>query len=149
MPLSNNGTYTPPDGALNAFPGKIIASATWNAIFQDITNVLTLLAQVNVREPYIVTTAGPFTVTTETYFALNKAAPSVTAIALPAVASRSEQALTIVDWAGNAGDITITPNGAETIEGLASWILASSGGAGFGGRIILRPSVDLNGWAVL
>lgn len=29
-------TFTPPNGAINAFPGEVIASATWNAIFTDI-----------------------------------------------------------------------------------------------------------------
>ena len=33
-----NGVYTPPSGAENAFPGQVIASATWNAIFTDIAN---------------------------------------------------------------------------------------------------------------
>lgn len=39
------GVYTPVVGALNAFPGKIIGSATWNAIFQDISDALTQVEQ--------------------------------------------------------------------------------------------------------
>lgn len=34
------GVYTPPTGAENAFAGKTIASATWNAIFIDIASAL-------------------------------------------------------------------------------------------------------------
>lgn len=39
-------TFTPPNGATNAFPGEIIASATWNAVFTDIyANLNTLLGR--------------------------------------------------------------------------------------------------------
>lgn len=143
------GIYTPPEGAEDAFPGKIIASATWNAIFTDIAAALTSLGTMGLSEPTIKTTVGPFTVTTETYIALNKASPSVTTINLPTVASRNEAALRVVDWAGNAGDITFVPNGSETIDGLANWKVASSGGQGLGGTITLRPSTTLGGWVVL
>mgnify|MGYP001591579658 CR=1 FL=1 len=96
------------------------------------------------------TGAGPFTLTDEVWLVLNKAAPSATSIVLPAVATRMTSGLLwVVDWAGNAGDITFTPNGAETIMGLASWIVGSSGGAGLGGKICLKPSVALSGWLVL
>jgi len=38
------GVYTPASGAENAFPGQVIASATWNAIFTDIAaNGLTVV----------------------------------------------------------------------------------------------------------
>ena len=37
--------YTPPNGAENAFPGEIIASATWNSIFTDLSAALTFLGQ--------------------------------------------------------------------------------------------------------
>ena len=37
--------YTPPNGAENAFPGQIIASATWNSIFTDLSTALTFLGQ--------------------------------------------------------------------------------------------------------
>lgn len=148
MAFANNGTYTPPEGAEDAFPGKVIASAVWNVIFTDLSAALTVLGQVILREPVVKTTAGPFTISTETYIALNKGSPSTTGVTLPAVATRNGQPLRIVDWAGNAGDITFTPNGVETIEGLATWVLASSGGAGLGGSITLIPSTTLSGWAV-
>ena len=45
MGFASNGVYTPATGAENAYPGKVIASATWNAVFSDIANALTDLAQ--------------------------------------------------------------------------------------------------------
>lgn len=96
------------------------------------------------------TTAGPFTITDEVWFVLNKAVPGATSIVLPAVSTRMASGLLwIVDWAGNAGDITFTPNGAETIMGLSSWVVGSTGGFGLGGKICLKPVVALSGWLVL
>lgn len=45
MPFDSSGVYTPPNGSENAFPGQVIASATWNAIFTDIADAITALAQ--------------------------------------------------------------------------------------------------------
>ena|SRR5882672_515405 len=143
MPFNISGIYTPPSGAESAFPGQVIASATWNAIFTDISSALSLLGEVFLAEPTIKTTAGPFVVTNELMYILNKAAPSITAITLPAVATRNQQWLMIVDWGGNAGDITLTPAGGQTIQGQATWIIGS------GGKIILVPSTSLSGWIVL
>lgn len=149
MPYDSSGTFTPVDGAENAFPGKVIASATWNAIFTDISAALTLLGQLILTVGTVKTTAGPFTITTETFVILNKGSPSATAITLPLVASRNNQALRVVDWAGNAGDITFTPHAGETIGGVATWVVASSGGLGLGGSILLQPNSSLSGWVVL
>lgn len=98
----------------------------------------------------VVTTAGPFTITNETALILNKAAPSATTINLPAVASRGGLALTITDWGGNAGDITITPNGAEKIQGLAASMTLVSGGQGPGiaASVTLKPNSSLSGWYI-
>ena len=41
----NDGVYTPPDGATNAFPGQVIKSATWNTVFGDISTALTDIGQ--------------------------------------------------------------------------------------------------------
>lgn len=149
MPFNSSGVYTPASGATSAAPGDVIASATWNSVFTDISSALTLLGTTNLNEPSIKTASGPFTVTTETYLALNKGSASVTTVNLPAVATRNGQSLKIVDWAGNAGDVTITPSAGESIEGLSGWTVTSTGGAGFGASITLVPSVSLSGWAVL
>lgn len=144
------GIFTPPSGAENAFAGKLIESATWNAIFTDIASALTQVGQSSLSIPTIVTGAGPFTISAdESLFVMNKGSPSASAIALPAVALREGRPLVIKDWRGNAGDITITPNGSETIEGLSSWLLSSGGSPGTGGSIKLLPSTDLSGWLVL
>jgi hypothetical protein len=51
--------YTPPNGAENATPGEIIASATWNSIFTDIANALTQLGQGLITAPQrSITSAG-------------------------------------------------------------------------------------------
>lgn len=151
MPFdADTGVYTPPSGAENAFPGKVIASAVWNAIFTDIAAALTQFGEVFIAEPTVETTAGPFTIADGVgLFALNKGSPSATSLTLPAVADRNGLLLIIIDWAGNAGDITINAAGSETIMGLATWVLTSTGGAGFGAHITLKPSVDLDGWLVV
>jgi hypothetical protein len=46
VPFNNvTGVYSPPAAATDAFAGKVIASADWNAIFTDISSGLTTLAQ--------------------------------------------------------------------------------------------------------
>lgn len=96
----------------------------------------------------VVTTPGPFVISPgQIGLALNKAIPSATAISLPTVASRLGLPVRIVDWAGNAGDLTITPHAGETIMGLASAIVGSNGqGLGTAGSLMLWPSVNLSGW---
>lgn len=37
--------FTPVNGAINAFPGEVIASATWNSINSDYATALTFLGQ--------------------------------------------------------------------------------------------------------
>jgi hypothetical protein len=98
----------------------------------------------------IITDAGLVTVTaTDATIILNKASPSVTPVQLPTVASRGLLPLLIADFAGNGGDITITPATGEKIMGLAvdaPWVVGS-GGAGLGGSITLRPTTGV-GWLV-
>lgn len=100
--------------------------------------------------PVIVTAAGIVTVTaTDTAVIINKAAPSVTPVQLPTVASRGRLPLLLADFAGNGGNITITPATGEKIMGLAAdaaWTLLS-GGAGLGGIVWLVP-IDAVGWVI-
>lgn len=56
MPFSN-GVYTPPTGAENATAGKVIASATWNSIFTDLSTALTQLCSGTV--PLLFVQIGP------------------------------------------------------------------------------------------
>ncbi len=45
---SSTGVYTAPSGSTTAFSGQTIASATWNAIFTDISTALGQLGQANI-----------------------------------------------------------------------------------------------------
>src|SRR5262245_28606026 len=88
----------------------------------------------------VVTGAGTVICAAETdAIILNKAAPSVTPITLPTLVSRNGKLLAISDFAGNGGDITITPATGERIHGLTAntpWVIGS-GGAGLGGSLRL------------
>lgn len=80
---------------------------------------------------------------------LNKAAPSATPVQLPLMANFTLAELLISDFAGNGGDITITPGLGEKIGGLAAnapWVVGS-GGAGLGGSVRLSK-IPTVGWAV-
>jgi hypothetical protein len=98
----------------------------------------------------IVTVAGAVVVANSTgKLILNKSAPSVTPVQLPLMANFTLNELLISDFAGNSGDITITPGAGEKIGGLAAnapWVIGS-GGAGLGGSIRLSKVVGV-GWAV-
>lgn len=104
----------------------------------------------------IITAPGAVSVAvTDSLIAINKGAPSATTINLPPVASRGGDAnssgtpLQITDFAGNGGDITIVPDGAETIMGLSQAIIGSYGpGVGGAAALTLIPSIALGGWYV-
>lgn len=100
-----------------------------------------ILGSVTILQPRVITAAGGFTMlATDTIIVLNKAAPSATPIQLLTFVGRNRPLL-IVDFAGNAGDITITPATGEKIMGLAAnapWVVGS-GGAGLGGSVTLTP----------
>lgn len=91
----------------------------------------------------IYTTAGPFTAAADDgAIVLNKAIASPTTINLGPIAARNGLPLTISDAApngGNAGDITLTPSGAETCPVPLM---------GNGGVVTLVPNVTLGGWYV-
>jgi hypothetical protein len=119
--------YSPPNGAENAFPGEIIASATWNAIFTDISNALTQLGQQQlVYSPRIISTPGTFTVAVNDRVVLVEAAAGT--IVLPASATKVNP-VTIIGGSstifGSANAILL-PNGAEKIDGLDSTTLTGN-----------------------
>jgi hypothetical protein len=127
MPFNTaTGQYTCATGATNAFPGEVIASATWNSVFTDIQTALTQLGQSQiVFLPRIITTVGGITVaTTDRLILINV---NVATITLPSAASKVNP-VTII---GNASGIfsthnsVITPNGGDTIDGLATTTLTT------------------------
>jgi hypothetical protein len=104
-------------------------------------------ARVDRAEPIIIVLAGVAVVTAETQgIVINLAAPGAVELRLPSVAAQNLTELSIADWGGNA-TITLTPDGGETIMGLLSAVLVSSGqGLGSGAATSLVPSETLNGW---
>lgn len=77
---------------------------------------------------------------------LNKIIAGATSVQLGSVLARTSS-LQIVDFAGNAGDITILPFGSETIMGLSSATLLSySAGLGASANVTLWPNAAVNGW---
>lgn len=98
----------------------------------------------------VVTAGGAVVVAANTSLLLiNKASPSVTPITLGAVAARGGLPLAFADVLGTGGDMTFTPNGAETIMGVATWTVGSGGAAGTGGFGLLVPNTTISGWAAV
>ncbi len=127
MPFNGSGVYTPTSGATSAAPGDVIRSSTWNAIFTDLSDALTLLGQ----QLYGTTTvtATPYAPAATDSLALISVAGAVT-VNLPAASSRSGYPLAIKDISGAAStnNITINRDGADTIEGLTSIVIATDWG---------------------
>ena len=119
--------YTPPNGATNAFPGQIIASATWNAIFTDIANALTQVGQQQlVYLPRIISTPGTFTVAVNDRIILVEA--SAGTIVLPASATKVNP-VTIIGGSSTifgSNNAILLPNGIETVDGLSSVTLTGN-----------------------
>lgn len=93
------------------------------------------------------TGSGPFTVADDTtVLILDRASPGSTVVNLGSIDDRAGRDLLIVDVAGNAGDITINPDGGDSggIMGDASLVLAST--AENKARQRLTPDADLDGW---
>lgn len=121
------GIYTPPNGATNAFPGQIIASATWNVIFTDISNALTQLGQQQlVYLPRVILTPGTFTVAVNDRIILVE--QHVGTIVLPP-ASTKVNPVTIIGGSSTifgSNNAILLPNGVETIDGLLSATLTGN-----------------------
>lgn len=115
------GIYTPPNGAENAFPGEVIASATWNSIFTDISEALTQLGQQQiVYNPRIINTTGTVTVGISDRIILIEA--NVPNINLPPASTKVNPVTIIGNAAGifSTASATLTPNGSEKIDGQAT-----------------------------
>jgi hypothetical protein len=91
-----------------------------------------------------ITAAGPATVANNSSVVrVNQTVGAPITLNLPAASSKSCPVL-IADWKGDAGtnNITITPNGAEKIQGLSNWTIAADNAS-----IFLRPIAGV-GYAI-
>jgi hypothetical protein len=118
---------------------QILTDSLGNIVWDQVTN--------GGNNQVSIFTAGNYTVTaTDRIVVCNKSIAGATTVTLPAVALRAGQSLQYFDWSGKCGDTTFVPNGSETIEAEASWILGSGGVTGSGGAMLLVPSSSLSGW---
>ncbi|MBS4052591.1 MAG: hypothetical protein KGZ69_15525, partial [Methylomonas sp.] len=94
-----------------------------------------------------VTAAGDITVNVDTddLIVVNKSSGAATGVTLPSAVNRLRP-LTIKDGKGDAdtNNITITPNGVETIDGQSTWLINFAYGA-----VTLDPKDDGTGWLVI
>jgi len=102
-------------------------------------------ASLSAGNTVIETGNGPFTVADDTaILILNRGTPGASSVVVGSVDDRAGLDLRIFDWAGNAGDITITPDGSEKIMNASSWVLGSSADGKAAFHMI--PDTTLNGW---
>lgn len=90
-------------------------------------------------------TTSPITVSSTDYCVVCKlAAPGAVAVTLPA--GSTGQLYVILDGTGDAAtnNITITPNGSETINGAANYVIRTNNGS-----VILQFNTTLTRWVVL
>jgi hypothetical protein len=137
----------------NLRTGQVPTAAQWNSYFAAKQDNLGILPSNILTIPgvTIATSSGPFTIKNEQIFILNKSVGGNTTINLPAISTRrpSPQGdLAIYDWAGNAGSVTIVPNGTEYIMGANSPWVALSGGVAQSGTIITFKPIFPIGWVV-
>jgi hypothetical protein len=131
MPFNSAGVYTPASGAETAVPGAVIASATWNSIFTDISSALTLLGQQLYNQTTVLIGASPYTPAATDALLLVTSSGGAITISLPTAASRSGYPIGIKDISGQAGtnNITINRASSDTIDGLTSIKIATNYGA--------------------
>lgn len=135
---------------LNSFSdpvlGEIISPTDAIQYYNDIDAGLTNSIP---KEP-VVETGASVTVTAGTAaLAIERTAPTLTAIALPSVTAQDGVPLRIVDWSTSVvtdHEIEITPDGAETIMRAATWSIFSN--AAQLASLTLYPSTTLNGWYI-
>jgi hypothetical protein len=85
---------------------------------------------------------------TTSLIAVQREAPTATALRLPSVLSRGGKALQVADWSNNVTNhlVTLTPAAGNTIMKRASWALLSTADQLAG--VTLYPVTELNGWVI-
>ena len=127
--------YTPAPGAETAVPGEVIASATWNAVFTDISNALTQLGQGTVTYPQrSITAAGGLPiVSSDVVISFNNAGDLTPTI--PLASSRAGVPLTLNNVVGSHTQ-TLTRTSPDTFNGNTTINLVA------GATITLAPYND-------
>ena len=100
----------------------------------------------------ILTSASGIVTASQGIIVVSRAAPTATAITLPAVSTRNGAPLWVVDWSTGVTDspghvITLTPASGETIARLSTFPIASN--SVYLGVAILVPQTALSGWIAL
>lgn len=115
-----------------------------SALFDDYDEALTASIP---TEPTVVTVDGTVAADAAT-IAIEKTAPTATALSLPTVAARNGLPLHIVDWSTSVTDhaITLTPNAANTGGIMKSATLVLNSTSAQLASVTLYPSETLNGW---
>lgn len=130
MPFNTTtGVYTPPSGATTAAPSDVIRSSTWNDIFTDISNSLTLLGEQLYKTTALANGDTPYVPLAADSFLLVSSSVAFT-VDLPLASSRNGLPLVIKDISGNAhtNNITINRNSTDTIEGATSIVINTDWG---------------------
>lgn len=98
--------------------------------------------------PLVITGSSAAVVAGTRAIAIQRTAPSATAISLPAVLDQDGMPLSIIDWSSSVTDhtITLTPDGSETIMLAATWPMYSN--AASLASLTLYPSTTLGGWYI-
>jgi flavin-binding protein dodecin len=127
----------------NPIVGEIIDPVAATALDDDYDEALTNSIP---QEPVAVTGSSATVAAGTAAVAIQRAAPSTTALALPPVLSQNGVPLHIVDWSTSVTDhtITLTPDGSEKIMQAATWPIYSN--TTQLGSLTLYPSTVLGGW---
>lgn len=101
-----------------------------------------------VAEPTVVTGSSSTIPAGTEAVLVQRVAPSATALTLPPVANQDGKPLRIADLSTSvtAHEITLTPDGSETIMGASTWVLYSNAASLAG--VMLIPSTTLGGWYI-
>lgn len=134
MAYAANGVYTAPTGAINAAPGQVIRSATWDTIFTDIQTALTQVGEQLWNSP--VTITASYTVATTVASIIVNAAADVTltlqaATAVPAnrLIIKTLAAHAVVSASSNVSPLTATTPGTAILAAtIGKWAQLQSDG---------------------
>lgn len=126
--------------------GNFEFSLDINALVETLEAIFAPVSIIN--EPTVVTASSAAIAVGTTSVAVNRVAPSATALSLPPVVSQGGLPIKIFDWSTSVTDhtITLTPSGSEKIMRQATWPMYSNSASLAG--LTLHPSITLGGWYI-